>query len=378
MKGKRLASSKSHVVKEEEEKAADQLRGKVMPGDLIWVRLRGLSWWPAQVVNENAVSRSNKPGNRSEDEVLVRVYGTYNYLYVDPVKCRSEFENILKQNNGSYREIFQKALEQDLPSAKCGRSKGRGSKSKESAEEVESKTFKENGELKKLKPKRPSAKWEAKCKTSKQNGVQKEPKPTSLSNEDDTKCRTSQHSGVQKKHNPNSLSTDAKKEAKSKTVEDAGLQKKLVPNSPSARKEAKGKTPKRDVVQKKLELIDAKEQSNTPTQDGVLQKKRRPSSQCYEEASESKTLKQDGAQKKLKLNSPSTEKEAKRKTSKKDDMLKKLNSNSPCTATSSTRKTSEKISSRKSHILNARRMRVMRSLGLTAPSGSPFDRNGHT
>ncbi|RVW56093.1 hypothetical protein CK203_105444 [Vitis vinifera] len=107
-------------------------------------------------------------------------------------------------------------------------------------------------------------------------------------------------------------------------------------------------------------------------------KKRRPSSQCYEEASESKTLKQDGAQKKLKLNSPSTEKEAKRKTSKKDDMLKKLNSNSPCTATSSTRKTSEKISSRKSHILNARRMRVMRSLGLTAPSGSPFDRNGHT
>ncbi|CBI28346.3 unnamed protein product, partial [Vitis vinifera] len=24
-----------------------------MPGDLIWLRLHGLSWWPAQVVNEN-------------------------------------------------------------------------------------------------------------------------------------------------------------------------------------------------------------------------------------------------------------------------------------------------------------------------------------
>ncbi|KAJ9672887.1 hypothetical protein PVL29_026227 [Vitis rotundifolia] len=59
-----------HVAKEEEEKAADQLRGKVMPGDLIGVRLHGL-------FNKNAVSRSNKPFNRSEDEVLVRVYGTY-------------------------------------------------------------------------------------------------------------------------------------------------------------------------------------------------------------------------------------------------------------------------------------------------------------
>ena len=49
MKGKDLASSKGHVVEEEEEKAADQLRGKVIPGDLIWVRLGGLSWWPAQV-----------------------------------------------------------------------------------------------------------------------------------------------------------------------------------------------------------------------------------------------------------------------------------------------------------------------------------------
>ena len=61
---------------------------------------------------------------------------------MDPVKCHSRFENILKQNNGSYKEIFHKSLEQDLPSTKSSRSKGHGSKSKESTEEAESKTIK--------------------------------------------------------------------------------------------------------------------------------------------------------------------------------------------------------------------------------------------
>ena len=58
------------------------------------------------------------------------------------MKYRSKLENILKQNNGSYREIFYKSLEQDLLSTKSNRSKGRGSKSKESPEEAERKTVK--------------------------------------------------------------------------------------------------------------------------------------------------------------------------------------------------------------------------------------------
>ena len=45
------------------------------------------------------------------DEVLVCAYGSYNYLYVDPVKCYSEFENIFKKNNGYYKEIFHNSLE---------------------------------------------------------------------------------------------------------------------------------------------------------------------------------------------------------------------------------------------------------------------------
>ena len=92
---------------------------------------------------------------------------------MDPVKCRSEFENILKQNNGSYKEIFHKSLEQDLPSTKSSRLKGCGSKSKESTKEVESKTIKSAWLQEKLVPNSPSTCKEAKGKTPKQDAVQK-------------------------------------------------------------------------------------------------------------------------------------------------------------------------------------------------------------
>ena len=58
------------------------------------------------------------------------------------MKCHSEFENILKQNNGNYREIFHKSLQQDLSSTKSSRSKGRGTKSKERTEDIEGQTVK--------------------------------------------------------------------------------------------------------------------------------------------------------------------------------------------------------------------------------------------
>ena len=47
----------------------------------------------------------------TRDEVLVCAYGIYKYLYADPVKCCSEFENIFKKNNDNYREIFHNSLE---------------------------------------------------------------------------------------------------------------------------------------------------------------------------------------------------------------------------------------------------------------------------
>ncbi|KAK9930290.1 hypothetical protein M0R45_027330 [Rubus argutus] len=109
--------------------AGNQLGGEVKVADLIWVETHGHSWWPAQVINEHNVS-GNKPLKRSSGEVPVRLYGSYKYLYVDPHKCRSDFEIILEQNNGSYREIFLKALEQDASCMKSCISKKQGFKSK--------------------------------------------------------------------------------------------------------------------------------------------------------------------------------------------------------------------------------------------------------
>ncbi|XP_059637154.1 uncharacterized protein LOC132279238 isoform X6 [Cornus florida] len=132
MKRKSLATDRSLVDKEGGEAAAtNQLSEEFILGEFIWFRLQGSSWWPAQVVDENTVSGGNKPSNRSAGEVLVRLYGSYKYIYVDPMKFRSEFENILKQNNGSFSEVLKRTLELDLLRFRSGRSKGKGSKSEE-------------------------------------------------------------------------------------------------------------------------------------------------------------------------------------------------------------------------------------------------------
>ncbi|KAL6997404.1 hypothetical protein U1Q18_007530 [Sarracenia purpurea var. burkii] len=113
------------------EAAVNQPSEEVVLGDVIWVSLHGSSWWPAQVVDDNTVAPSKKPRNRSVGDVLARLYGSYKYIYVDPIACRTEFQNILKQNNGNYSEIFKKALEKDFPCFKSGTAKGNASKSQE-------------------------------------------------------------------------------------------------------------------------------------------------------------------------------------------------------------------------------------------------------
>ncbi|KAH9756252.1 hypothetical protein KPL71_016027 [Citrus sinensis] len=137
-----------------------QLEGQFFPGDVTWAKLRGNIWWPAVVVDENTVSECNKPSKRASGGVLVRLYGSYEYLYVDPIKFHLEFQKVLEQSNGSHREIFEKALEQDLSHMKSGCSKGIGSKStgkykSDSAsvqEQVKRKYSKQGSGHKKLKP----------------------------------------------------------------------------------------------------------------------------------------------------------------------------------------------------------------------------------
>ncbi|KAF4360117.1 hypothetical protein CsatB_007626 [Cannabis sativa] len=134
MKSKDLANGKDHVSKESTKGVAVNQCGimvRINPLDIIWVKNRRGSWWPGQVVDENLISETSKPGSRSAGEVLVRLYGTYTYLYVDPTKYFSEFDAVLKQNNNSHGKIFLKALELEVAGLKAGESKKRKAKSED-------------------------------------------------------------------------------------------------------------------------------------------------------------------------------------------------------------------------------------------------------
>ncbi|KAK9270097.1 hypothetical protein L1049_025671 [Liquidambar formosana] len=393
MKGKRLGSSRSQVGKEVgEEDVGKKLRGELMLGDFLWVRLHGSSWWPAQVVDANTVSERIKPSNRSVGEVLVRLYGSYNYWYVDPMQCRSEFENILKQTKGSYAEIFQKALEQDLRHSKSGRSKGQGSRSKVRVEASNDEMLKknqieENQEIQVSKSrsgvlgKHPSISVRE-TRTQKANLVAQSLKgnasanegrnqhsdivkknnlvvnnatsyhqvrvsprrllaangpPTTMTNGnllsekiEEEKGKASKQGRLHKKLNQNSPSVEGK--AKCRTSKPDGVQKKLIPNSQSNEDEAINISSGQDGVQEKLKLnspsIEEDARGKTSKQDEDWKKLGLNNSSVKGEG-KSKNSKQDGVQKKRKPISPSAEVEAKRKTSKKDGAQKKLKLNSP-------------------------------------------------
>ncbi|KAH7567670.1 hypothetical protein JRO89_XS07G0117300 [Xanthoceras sorbifolium] len=209
MRAKQDAGDKSHDGDGGGKKVkAKQLEGEVALGDLLWVKLYGDSWWPAQVFDEDAVSESSKPGYRPAQAVLVRLYGSYEYLYVDPIKCHSEFEMVLKQNNGCCREIFEKALDQELLHFKSGRPKRKASastdcihkKPKSNRPNANCKNFKQGRVHKTVEPNSPGAKEEEKSRTCRQDGVQKitsrhdeiqkTVKPNSCTGEEDTKSRT--------------------------------------------------------------------------------------------------------------------------------------------------------------------------------------------
>ncbi|CAK9186603.1 unnamed protein product [Ilex paraguariensis] len=202
------ASNRSSVEKEcEEEAAVNQATREVNFGDLIWVRLHGSTWWPAQVFDENTVSGSTRPGNRSVGEVLVRLYGSYKYLYVDPHGSRLEFENILKESNGSYREILKNSLDLEFSRFKSRGSKGTKSKSRENTM--------------------------ARSSKQKQEGLQKKPKTDQticvrMSQRRPSAASTSQPSVK----NGNLVSEKAEGAKNNKRKQDGG-QKKLEPNGPS-------------------------------------------------------------------------------------------------------------------------------------------------
>ncbi|KAL4556478.1 hypothetical protein LXL04_039133 [Taraxacum kok-saghyz] len=107
---------------------------EVIIGDILWVKLHEASWWPAQVVDEKLVSSGNKPSSKgSNSDVLVRVYGSYIYKYVDVSRSRDEFKKILEENNYNRDDIMMKSLEKDLSALNANSSRKRQrSKSKAS------------------------------------------------------------------------------------------------------------------------------------------------------------------------------------------------------------------------------------------------------
>ncbi|XVE55599.1 hypothetical protein DITRI_Ditri03aG0171900 [Diplodiscus trichospermus] len=208
--GKSHADSKIHDNNDGEEKsAALQLEGEVSLGEVIWVKLHENLWWPAQVVDDRSVSESCKPGNRSQGEVLVRLYGSYEYLYADPMKDYSEFnmdrarrrsikpkakgskstankkadaakgKKKLNQNQGNQVDDLDadatarksRAVRADLGKDSKGNALGNKDNVRQTAR---SKTSKQNEIQKKLKRQRPPSSDYVNFRTPKQNKLLKE------------------------------------------------------------------------------------------------------------------------------------------------------------------------------------------------------------
>ncbi|XP_031373503.1 uncharacterized protein LOC116188326 isoform X2 [Punica granatum] len=351
-----------------DEGTSSQSQGEYALGSLIWIKLRSNSWWPAQVVDENVVSEVNKPAGRSPVDVLVRIYGSYQYVYADLTKCLSEFETVLRQNNGSYLDIFQRALEQDVLISKAGGSKGGGSKRKGAAKA-------RTGASKNIRPSRrpargnldvqdtpgkqaaaatPETKAKRKGRTSrkdKQDGTSNEPEGTGT-----LEIEQESVSGRLKSH---------KRTAAEKTK--VGISRQA-PANPEQDGHQKAHLPSKGRISKKEEKATAENDEG--------QKKRRLSTLYADERLKDKQPEQEKPDSK-KAKMSSAKKEGKSEVPKLAESVKKEKPVSP------TRTglllvcfiQAPKLLA-KPEELRTRRLKVMKTLGLIGPSGSPFHRNG--
>lgn len=182
-------------------------------GDLVWVQLPCSSWWLAQAVDENSVSGKFKPRNKSVGEVLVRLYGSYKYLYVDPIMSHGKFEDKFEAYSGNYMDILKETLEQESNCLRSGRSKRKEVKSKEFAsDEVSQESIPKQDVTNKSQDTIPlHSKTENKFKSTKvQNHkvVQKRPRPSDLNPVNlcaPFNKRSSAQKGMQKNPKPSKL-----------------------------------------------------------------------------------------------------------------------------------------------------------------------------
>uniref|UniRef100_A0A0D9X8X5 PWWP domain-containing protein n=1 Tax=Leersia perrieri TaxID=77586 RepID=A0A0D9X8X5_9ORYZ len=100
-----------HEFQSTSELSEDNLRHNFRLGDIAWVKHDG-SWWPAQVVDDSCIS--NKRKKTAKHHVPVRLYGTCQHLYVDPWKSNMEFKMMLKRENKSAMEKFHEVFKKEL------------------------------------------------------------------------------------------------------------------------------------------------------------------------------------------------------------------------------------------------------------------------
>lgn len=106
------SSDKEYEHSSTSELPENKLRHNFLLGDMAWVKHNGALWWPAQVIDETCVS--SKPKKKGKYDCLVRLYGTCQYMYVDPWKSNTEFKMMLKQEGKSATKVFHEVLEKEL------------------------------------------------------------------------------------------------------------------------------------------------------------------------------------------------------------------------------------------------------------------------
>ncbi|KAK4795232.1 hypothetical protein SAY86_013226 [Trapa natans] len=353
MRNKNQASGKRTSKNSGDEGPSSQAKGEPSLGSLIWIKFSGNSWWPAQAVDENNISESKKPDGKLAGDILVRLYGSYQYYYVNPIKCHSAFKTALQQNNGNYQDIFRKSLEQDVPTSKYSRSKGGGSKSKGNSSKSASKDTMSNRRLFK-------ANQELEETTVRQAAVtttERKTKNKGRTPKKDEQAGTSSELGA--------MGTPE--------FEIGSISERLKSCSRSAAEKAKAR-------------ISRQVQAKSDKHDGLLKEHFPRKSQISEENNSNGNVGGDNQKKKI-----SSRKERLRdelgeqdRTLGSDSKKQKISSDKK-EGKSEVPKVEEIVKKEKPaptqvgkpEKLSMRRVRVMKTLGLIGPTGSPFCKNSH-
>ncbi|XP_068646480.1 uncharacterized protein [Aristolochia californica] len=85
----------------------------VAPGSVVWAKIGSHVWWPAEVIDEREI-QSNSSDQSSDGHVLVQLFQTDRYCWLDPVGSLSRFDECFEKRSCNGKEEFQDALKHAL------------------------------------------------------------------------------------------------------------------------------------------------------------------------------------------------------------------------------------------------------------------------